>query len=295
MTNLVLITGVAGSGKTLALRSLEDLGYFSVDNLPVALLEPFVELVERGEGEEPQAAFVVDARTLRQGGGSTEPLARLKARSDVRLTIVFLEAREGTLVQRFSESRRPHPLSQAGDGGLVDAIRREQSMLADIRALADRVIATDRMSPHDLRRLIQETIVGVRTESALRCEFVSFGFKYGVPREADMIFDVRFLPNPYFQPELRSLSGEDAEVIDFLQGLADYSAFLDQVKGLLSFVMPRFVAEGKSYLTVAIGCTGGRHRSVAISGELGGYLEKSGYSVTVKHRDLVREGEGGNS
>ncbi|NJN63694.1 MAG: RNase adapter RapZ [Acidobacteria bacterium] len=291
MTNLVVITGLSGSGKTLGLRSLEDLGYFAVDNLPLALVEPFVDLLDRGTTEEPNGAFVADVRELKHHEASPEILRRLRERSDVSLTIIFLEARESTLVRRFSESRRPHPLAASGELGLVEAIRREIEVLAEVRSMADRVIATDRMSPHDLRRLIQETVSGGRPETQLRCELVSFGFKYGVPREADIMFDVRFLPNPYFQPSLRAMSGLEPEVIEFLQMLPDYPPFMDHVKGLLSFVMPRFVAEGKSYLTVAIGCTGGRHRSVAIANELAGFLQKSGFEATVRHRDLTREAD----
>lgn len=293
MTNLVVITGLSGSGKTLALRSLEDLGYFAVDNLPLALVEPFVDLLGRGGAEEPNGAFVVDIRELRHSEASPVVLRSLRNRQDVALTIIFLEARESMLVRRFSESRRPHPLALVDDGGLVEAIRREQELLAEFRVLADRVISTDRMSPHDLRRLIQETVSGGRPEKQLRCEMISFGFKFGVPREADIMLDVRFLPNPFFQSSLRHMSGQDADVIDFLQKLPDYALFMDHAKGLLSFVMPRFVSEGKSYLTVAVGCTGGRHRSVVIAEELAGFLEKSGYDTTVRHRDLDRENPGG--
>ena len=291
MTNLVVISGLSGSGKTLALRSLEDLGYFAVDNLPVALIEPFVELLDRGESEEPSGAFVVDVRELRHKDVSPRVIERLREHPDIRLTVVFLEARESTLIRRFSETRRPHPLSRSGDVGLEAAFERERELLAELRALADRVISTDRMSPHDLRRLIQETVAGGRLEQALQCEVISFGFKYGIPRESDMLFDVRFLRNPYFMPELRARSGLDEEVVEFLHGLPDYETYMDHVKGLLSFVMPRFVSEGKSYLSLAVGCTGGRHRSVAVAEELAGFLSKSGYRSSVRHRDLDREAE----
>jgi UPF0042 nucleotide-binding protein len=288
MTTLVVITGLSGSGKTLALRSLEDLGFFAIDNLPAALIEPFVDLLDRGGEEEPSGAFVIDVRDSRLFEKAPEIIEAMRKRDDVALTMIFLEARDGTLVRRFSESRRPHPLAR-DDHGLLEAVQLERERLSALRALSDRVIATDRMSPHDLRRLIQETMAGSQMEKSLRCEVLSFGFKYGLPREADIVFDVRFLPNPYFQAGLRGRTGLDADVVDFLQALADYAPFLDQVKGMLSFVMPRFVMEGKSYLTVAIGCTGGRHRSVAIANELAGYLEKSGYNVRVRHRDLERE------
>lgn len=291
MTKVVVVTGLSGSGKTLALRALEDLGHFAVDNLPVALIPAFVELLDRGRPEEPWGAFVVDAREFRHAHTSPEVLSSLAEREDVDLTVIFLEAREETLIRRFSESRRPHPLAKETRGGLAEAIRREQELLADIRALANLIVATDDLSPHDLRQRIQETIVGGPREATLRCEIISFGFKYGAPRDLDMSFDVRFLPNPYFEPHLRPQCGSDAEVLDYLERLPDYTGFLERVKDLLTFLMPRFVAEGKSYLNIGIGCTGGRHRSVAVAGALATFLEQSGFNVTLTHRDLERDTE----
>ncbi len=293
MSRVVVVSGLSGSGKTLALRSLEDLGYFCVDNLPVPLIEPFVDLLDRGSDEEPRGAFVVDARERQYLAELPHILDRLRRRDDVRLTVLFLEAAEDTLVRRFSESRRPHPLSQGTGLPLVDAVRREADLLCDLRAIADRVVATDDLSPHELRRLVQEILRGGGggPGAQLRCRVVSFGFKYGLPRDADLVFDARFLPNPYFDPALRTCDGRDPRVVAFLERSGDWREYLERLVELLGFLLPRFVDEGKSYLNVAVGCTGGRHRSVAIAEHLGAVLRGEGFPVVVQHRDLEREGE----
>ncbi len=292
MSRVVVVSGLSGSGKTLALRSLEDLGYFSVDNLPVPLIEPFVDLLDRGSDEEPRGAFVVDAREREYLVDLPHILDRLRRRRDVRLAVLFLEAAEETLVRRFSESRRPHPLSHGTGLPLVEAVRQETDLLCDLRAIADRVVATDGLSPHELRRLVREIIRGGESPGTrLRCRVVSFGFKYGLPRDADLVFDARFLPNPYFDPALRARDGRDPRVVAFLEQSGDWHAYLRRLGELLGFLLPRFVDEGKSYLNVAIGCTGGRHRSVAIAEHLGRVLENEGFPVVVQHRDLEREGE----
>lgn len=291
MTRVVVITGLSGSGKTLALRCLEDMGYFAVDNLPVPLSEAFIDLLARGEGDEPRGAFVTDIRERRHLEPFPEMLGRLRERPDVQVTVMFFEAREETLLRRFSESRRPHPLAQAEASTILEAVRKERQLLAPLRQIADRVVTTDDMSPHELRRVVQESLSGGSLLLSLTCHVVSFGFKYGAPKDADMLFDVRFLPNPFFVPELRHLDGRSLEVSGFLESQAEYPHYLRLVEDLLAFVMPRFVAEGKSYLTIGVGCTGGRHRSVAIAERLGRFLAQSGFPVTVSHRDVDREAD----
>jgi len=286
---LVLVSGLSGSGKTLAVKSLEDLGYFAVDNLPVALIPAFVDLLDRGGDEEPRAAFVADARE-REHLISLPGLVRsLRHRADVSLMVIFLEATEDVLVRRFSESRRPHPLAQGEPARVAEAIRREIELLAPVRELADRIIVTDDLSPHDLRRLIRNEVAGVERGAALRCHVISFGFKYGLPRDADMVFDIRFVPNPFFRPELRGLTGRDEPVVRFLEREVSYRGYLERLTELLRFVMPQFVEEGKSVVTLAIGCTGGQHRSVAAAERIADALRNAGYEVTVLHRDVERE------
>ncbi len=289
MTHVVVISGLSGSGKTLALRCLEDLGFFAVDNLPVPLTESFVDLLERGEGDDPRGAFVTDVRERLHLEELPALIGRLRERGGVQLKVMFFDARDETLVRRFSESRRPHPLVLGEKTNIAEAIQRERTLLAPLRHIADRVVDTDEMSPHELRRVVQETLSGGSLLLTLTCHVVSFGFKYGAPKDADMILDVRFLQNPFFVPELRLLDGRSQEVAAFLGTLPDYAPFMDRVESLLGFVMPRFVAEGKSYLTIAIGCTGGRHRSVAVAERLGRYLAQAGFPVTVSHRDVDRE------
>ncbi len=291
MTKVVVITGLSGSGKTLALRCLEDMGYFAVDNLPVPLSESFIDLLSRGEGDEPHGAFVTDVRERKHLEGFPEVLARLRERPDVQITVMFFEARDETLVRRFSESRRPHPLSQEEKISIGEAIAKERQLLSPLRQVADRVVTSDDMTPHELRRVVQESLSGGSLLLSLACHVVSFGFKYGAPKDADMLLDVRFLTNPFFVPGLRHLDGRSVEVARFLESRPEYGHYLKLVEELLGFVMPRFVAEGKSYLTLGIGCTGGRHRSVAIAERLGRFLAQSGFPVTVAHRDVDREAE----
>ncbi len=291
MTRLVIVSGLSGSGKTQALRCLEDMGYFAVDNLPVPLIPSFVELLGRSQGETARGAFVVDARDSANLAALPAAVAELKEREGVELRVLFLEAQEETLVRRFSETRRPHPLDKAGGGGIAAAIRREGSLLGEARELADAVIGTDAMSPHELRRVLQRSLDPLHEASPLHVRVVSFGFKYGLPREADMVFDARFLPNPYFKAELRGKDGRDPEVIDFLEEQEGYIEFARRIEDLLGFVMPRFVGEGKSYFTLGLGCTGGRHRSVALAERVGAWLLDAGYEATVHHRDIERDEE----
>jgi len=291
VTRLVVLSGLSGSGKTLAAKTLEDMGYFSVDNLPAPLIGPFVDLLDRGEAEEPRGAFVVDAREREHLETLPEAVESLRSRKDTRLTVIFLEAADETLARRFQASRRPHPLARDLDSSLAESIREERRVLTPLREIADQIISTDDLSPHDLRRLLMESLREDVERAALQCKVVSFGFKYGGVRDADMVFDVRFLANPYFDHQLKSLSGMDAEVVEFLEAQDDDGEFMSRLEGLLAFILPRFVHEGKSYLTIAIGCTGGRHRSVAIGERMVRFLGQRGYPATVSHRDLLREAE----
>ena len=289
MIRVAMITGLSGSGKTLALRCLEDLGYFAVDNLPVPLIAPFIDLLDRGEDQEPRGAFVVDVREREQLATVPAILKELRSRSDVRISVLFLEAEDETLIRRYSESRRPHPLASSLGLGVAEAIREERSLLHALRRGADRILETDALSPHDLRRVIRETLSEEQRGQEIHVQVVSFGFKYGTPKDIDLMLDVRFVENPYFEPTLRQLSGKDQPILDFLEEREEYREFREKLKDLLAFMMPRFIHEGKSYLTIAIGCTGGRHRSVALSEQLGHYLSQAGYPATVVHRDLERK------
>jgi UPF0042 nucleotide-binding protein len=291
LIKLVVITGLSGSGKTLALRGLEDLGYFSIDNLPVPFILPFVDLLGRGLEQEPKGAFVVDVRDRAGLASFPEVVETLRGRDDVDLDVVFLEAEPDTLLKRFSESRRPHPLAYRENITVSAGIEQEGRLLEPLRELSDRIVPTDDLSPHDLRRTVMEALEDGGRQGALHVQVVSFGFKYGLPLDADMVFDVRFLKNPYFVPELRSQDGRDEEVVDYLASQEDYRAFVEHLESLVEFVMPRFLHEGKSYLTIAVGCTGGRHRSVALAERLSRFLDQSGYHGEVHHRDLGREAE----
>ncbi len=285
-TQLVILTGVSGSGKTTALRALEDAGFYCVDNLPVVLLDKLVELSGHTAGEVSRIAAVVDARDTRFLGEAPRILGRLRERG-VDLTVLFLDCADEAVVRRFSETRRRHPL--AGDGGTVqDGIAAERRALEGLRAMADEVVDSTTLNVHDLKRLVARRF-SAGEGSRLGVTVVSFGFRYGIPSHADLVLDVRFLPNPYFVPALRSHLGTDPDVRDFVLGQPDAQAFLERLVDFGGFLLPRYRAEGKSYLTIAIGCTGGKHRSVAIAGELARRLEASGQSVRLWHRDVEKE------
>lgn len=284
-TRYVVITGMSGAGKSLAADCFEDMGYYCVDNLPIQLIPVLSDLISKSASPQPLVALVVDIRegTFLQDFRETITKLREQGR-DVR--IVFLESSEQMLLRRFSETRRPHPLSK--DGPVEDGIRREQEVLRPIRDQADRIIDTSRFNVHELRSYIFESFSESSRRESLFVSVISFGYKHGIPLESDMILDVRFLPNPNFEESLRSKSGLDAEVEQWLAAKEDYVEYYSRVSSLLDFLMPRFVKEGKSYVTVAIGCTGGRHRSVLLARKLGEELRLSGYHVRTAHRDLER-------
>jgi UPF0042 nucleotide-binding protein len=282
----VIITGVSGSGKSTALRALEDAGFYCVDNLPVVLLEKLLQLSGHTAGEVSRIAAVVDARDVRFLSEAPRIIGELR-QLGIPITVIFLDATDESLVRRYSETRRRHPLS--GDSGTVlDGIAAERTALAGLHAAADEVVDTTNLNVHDLKRLVGRRFVSGEG-AKLGVTVVSFGFRYGIPAHSDLVLDVRFLPNPYFVPELRSRVGTEPAVRDFVLAQPDAQAFLDRLYDFGGFLLPRYKAEGKSYLTIAIGCTGGKHRSVAIAGELSRRLEVAGQSVRLWHRDIEKE------
>ncbi len=283
---VVILTGVSGSGKSTALRALEDAGFYCVDNLPIVFLEKLLELSGHTAGEVSRIALVVDAREGRFLGDAPRVIQEVRQQgNDVQ--VLFLDASDDSLVRRYSETRRRHPL--AGEGGSVpEGISAERRALADLKAIADEVIDTTTLNVHELKRLVARRFAGGGA-ARLGVTVVSFGFRFGIPTHADMVLDVRFLPNPYFIPELKPFPGTDPRVSGFVLGQPDAKAFLDRLSDLCGFLLPRYRTEGKSYLTIAIGCTGGKHRSVALAGVLAERLEAAGQPVRLWHRDVEKE------
>lgn len=280
---LVILTGLSGSGKASALKAFEDLGYYAVDNLPVDLLQPFAELVAQSM-EITRAALVVDVREGQRLERFPALLKELRERLDT--SVVYLEASKAVLLRRFSETRRPHPLGREKMVG--PAIQAERKLLDPVRNVADILIDTSRFNVHELRAYIQNQFKRESDGKSLLVSSISFGYKNGVPLEADLVFDVRFLPNPHFIPEFRNLTGRHPKVISYVGHFPQTQEFLDRVTDLLLFLLPHYIHEGKSYLTVAFGCTGGQHRSVMIAEEIRKRLAKEGYRVKSAHRDMPR-------
>ena len=287
MERLVVITGLSGSGKSLAARCLEDMNYFCVDNLPVNLIPQFYELLQRSGGAIPRGAIVVDAREREFLAAFPETLDALKA-NGAPVTLLFFECTEEILKRRFSESRRPHTMQEPA-GSLEKAIQDERAILAPLRDIADRIIDTSQFNAHELRSFLKASFGEHHTATALNVHIVSFGFKYGVPAEADLLFDVRFIPNPFFVDGLRLLDGRHEKVRAFLDGRPEAREFFTRLKDLLDFLIPHYAAEGKSYLTITIGCTGGKHRSVALAEGIREHFVENGVPVSVTHRDLGKE------
>jgi RNase adapter protein RapZ len=280
--NIVVITGMSGSGKTTAVRALEDAGYFCIDNLPAPLLLKVTEL----GGENQRLAFVMD---IREGGFLRDAPKVLDEarRAGHQVEVLFLDASDESLLRRYSETRRKHPL--APKGSAADGIAKEREMLKDLREQSQHVLDTSSMTVHELKRQVQSRF-GAEGVHAMAVTFLSFGFKYGVPSQADLMLDVRFLPNPYFVPELKSLTGRDEPVVKYVLERSETKDFLVKVHDLLEFLMPHFQREGKAYLTVAVGCTGGKHRSVAIARALQSRFEGRGGVLTqIFDRDVDKE------
>jgi RNase adapter protein RapZ len=277
---LVIITGMSGSGKASALKAFEDLGYYCVDNLPVDLIPRFAELAIQST-EIRRTALVVDVRE----GAKLEKLPTIvkAVKRSIPTVVLFLEASEASLLRRFSETRRPHPLG--ADAPVRASLNAERRRLRPIRAIADLVLDTTKFNVHELRAHLIERFQKKSNERNILVSCVSFGFKHGVPEDADLVFDVRFLPNPHFVPEFRPLTGRDPRVAKYIRSFPQTEEFIKRISDLLVYLLPHYVEEGKSYLTISFGCTGGQHRSVMIAEEVGKQLRKAGYRLKVVHRD----------
>ncbi len=281
--HLVVLTGLSGSGKSTVLKAFEDMGFYCVDNLPVELMPVFAELHAAGEGAFSRAALMIDARE----GLQLEKLPALlkHLRKDHPISLVFIEASDDALLRRYSETRRPHPLGK--DNSVRESLRHERALVAPIRKLADVVIDTTQFNVHELRHFVTERFKNP-DKRPLMVSVVSFGYRFGVPTDADLVFDVRFLPNPHFVPRLREFTGKDAKVRRYIRSFPQTGEFLRRIEGLLAYLIPHYIREGKSYLTIAFGCTGGKHRSVMMSEAVKKFLEKKGFPAKVVHRDIEK-------
>ena len=285
--DFVVVTGMSGAGKSAASRCLEDLGFFCIDNLPVALIPKMAELCAQSEKRIERVALVVDAREGSFLNGLFEILQDLR-RDGHLVRVVFLDAADDVLVRRFSESRRPHPLAPAGSA--VAGIRAERERLAHLKTKADLVINTSSFTVHEFRKLLATSFLDLNTSARTALSLVSFGYKFGLPVDADLMFDARCLPNPHFVEALRPLTGQAPGVVEYVLGFAQTLGFLERTLAFLTFTVPLYVQEGKAYLTIAVGCTGGRHRSVVLVEELARLLREAGHEVSVGHRDIDRPG-----
>ena len=284
LTDLVIITGFSGAGKSTAMAAFEDEGYFCVDNLPSEMIRSLIDLFMHEGSKVARAAVVSDARGGSYFDGLTAMLEGLRA-SGVRHRVLFLEADEQALLTRYKETRRRHPL--APTGSVADGIRRERELLAPLRERAEVVINTGQLTAAMLRRKLTDELLPSKTPGRLAITFQSFGFKYGPSRDADVLFDVRFLPNPHYEPDLRPLTGADPRIVSYINRDGALDIFYEHIHPLLDYLLPQYLAEGKAHLVVAIGCTGGRHRSVAIALHLAErYAGQTGYLVDVLHRDV---------
>lgn len=280
----VIITGMSGAGKSQASGCLEDIGFFCIDNLPPTLIPKFAELCLQSEKRVEKAAFVIDVREAQFLSDLLGILEDLK-REEHAVRMIFLEASDEVLVRRFSETRRPHPL--AGEGMVLEGIQAERKLLAKLKERADLVIDTSTFTVHELKKLLTTTFLELGPEGGRTAILlVSFGYKFGLPYVSDLVFDVRFLPNPYFVEELRSFSGQDPEVAEYLLAFPETRSFLEKLIDFVRFTLPFYVREGKAYLTISVGCTGGRYRSVFTVGYLAGKLREDGYKVSIRHRDF---------
>ena len=280
---VVIITGMSGSGKGTVLRVLEDLGFYSVDNLPIALIPKFAELTSVSASIR-RAALVVD---IREGEALKRfPTIYRELQRDLQTTLLFLEAADDMLVRRFSETRRPHPLGT--DSSVPQSIEAERDALQPIRALADITIDTSKFTVHELRDVVKEKFTTERKEGGIMVQVMSFGYKHGIPTDSDLVFDVRFLPNPNYIPEFKPLTGRHPSVAKYVRSFPQTQEFIKRISELLEYLLPHYIQEGKSYLTISFGCTGGQHRSVMMADEFRKRLAKAGYKVKETHRDMPR-------
>ncbi|HMQ04555.1 MAG TPA: RNase adapter RapZ [Pyrinomonadaceae bacterium] len=284
----VIITGLSGSGMSSATNSFEDLGYFCVDNLPLTMLSTFARLLSPNKNEESaieKAALVINIRERQFLAEFPTELSKL-SRKRLKPYVLFFEASDEVLRRRFSETRRPHPADKGR--GLLTAIRSERRAMKEIRAAADTIIDTSEHTVHSLRRMLLKTFGHPKEQAGLQIQIISFGHKYGNPREVDILFDVRHLPNPYFVPNLRELNGEDPRIIEFLNHHDDVKETIRRFDELIAYLLPFYQKEGKSYLTIGIGCTGGKHRSVMVANAIRERIRKGGYIVSIVHRDMQK-------
>lgn len=278
---LVVITGLSGSGKATVLKAFEDLGYYAVDNMPIELIPKFADLA-KGSAHIRRAALVID---IREGELLAQfPVLFQRLRRQTPATLVFLEADDATLARRFSETRRPHPLGT--QASVQKSLRMERNLLAPIRSVADHIIDTSKFNVHELREVIGEKFSGSRNESSIRIDITSFGYRHGVPADSDLVFDVRFLPNPNYIPRFKNLTGRNPGVVRYIRSFPQTIEFIDRISDLLIYLIPHYVREGKSYLTIAFGCTGGHHRSVMIANAIRKRLAQAGFKVKETHRDI---------
>lgn len=286
----VIVTGMSGGGKSTALKMLEDIGYYCVDNLPVSLIEKFMELVSTPGSEITEVALGLDVRTDQSFAQATKTIKELKNRGQ-DLEILFMDASEAALIKRYKETRRVHPLAM--EGRVEDGVATEKAVLEEIRSMADYVIDTSNLLTRELKNELERIFVRDEEYNSLMITLLSFGFKNGIPADADMVFDVRFLPNPFYLDELKPKTGLDKEVQDYVMQFEEAKVFLDKLEDMVQFLIPHFITEGKNRLVIAIGCTGGQHRSVTLAGELFERLNGGGsYGIKLFHRDV--RGRGGN-
>ena len=281
--HLVIVTGMSGAGKTVAIQSFEDLGYFTIDNMPPTLLPKFLELIRHSQ-DNNKIALVVDMRSRSFFSEIREVLDEIENAEDLDFKILFLDATDSELVARYKETRRSHPL--AATGRVLDGIQLERELLAPLKNMSQNVIDTSELTPRNLRKEISKQFASQENQPSFRIEVMSFGFKYGIPLDADMVFDVRFLPNPFYVESLRRKSGAVTEVGEYIWKWPITQQFMAKVTDFVEFLVPNYIKEGKSQLIIAIGCTGGMHRSVFVAGKIYESLKKKGYKVNLDHRDI---------
>lgn len=287
--NFVIITGLSGAGKTKTVGVMEDLGYYCIDNLPPTLINDFIKIASNTEGKINKICAVIDIRSRDFLKQFPEIVKQLKKREDINLKVIFLEASLDTLVRRFSETRRRHPFDDSNSLNLEDKIKEEMNCLAPIKELADIVIDTSHFKVADLKKKIIE-ILTLPESNVLHILVITFGYKYGIPLQSDIVMDVRFIPNPFYEELLSDKTGLDKEVQEYVLAFEETKEFIDRFTDFLMYLIPYYMKEGKAYLTISLGCTGGRHRSVAIGEIIANFLKQKGYSVSIEHRDLKNEG-----
>lgn len=282
----VIVTGMSGGGKSTALKLLEDAGFYCVDNLPVPLIEKFIELVETPNAEIQKVALGLDVRTDQNFDETNSSLSQLR-KNGYHFEILFMDANDNTLIKRYKETRRKHPLAEGRDGRLEDGIRREREVLQKIKEQADYIIDSSKLLTRELKEELERIFLGNEEFNNLIVSIMSFGFKHGIPQDADLVFDVRFLPNPFYLDELKHLTGNDKPVQDYVMQCPEAEIFLKKLQDMLEFLIPGYIKEGKHQLVVAIGCTGGQHRSVTLANEIYARMRNKGnYGLNISHRDV---------